>query len=119
MRSAPEPHGKVPDSWASPAGWVAPDGHLPGWNWTPPDGVQFRRDRVPRWVRGWSRAPFVDRWAYAWMWHHGGFDAVPYEADDPGPPSEPCGVPARPVPPGPRRTPQLGVGRPASPTGAG
>ena len=61
----------------SPGGWLAPAGSRPAWNWTPPDGLRWRRDRVPAWVRFWYRIPFVDRYACAWMWYHGGWDVIP------------------------------------------
>jgi hypothetical protein len=32
---------------------------------------------MPRWVRVWYRVPFIDRYAYVWMWHHGGWDVLP------------------------------------------
>ncbi|MBI2709231.1 MAG: hypothetical protein HYX34_05995 [Actinobacteria bacterium] len=47
------------------------------WTWAPPSGGLERLEDVPRWVRVWSRTPFVDRWANAWMWRHGGFDVEP------------------------------------------
>lgn len=55
----------------SPGSWTPPAGVLPGWNWVPPDGVSPRIDLAPWWVRVWYRVPFVDRYAYVWMWHHG------------------------------------------------
>lgn len=69
----------------TPAGWVAPGGHAPAWNWIPTDhGLSPRLDRVPRWVRIWYRTPFIDRYAYVWMWHHGGWDLTSDEDADPG-----------------------------------
>ena len=65
----------------SPAGWPVPGGVLPGWNWVPPSGIRERLDRVPAWVRLWYRTPFADRYAYAWMWRHGGWDVLPPGAD--------------------------------------
>lgn len=62
---------------ASPGGWLAPAGTRPGWDWTPPPGITPRTDRM-RWpVRLWARTPVLDRFAYAWMWSHGGFDVEP------------------------------------------
>jgi hypothetical protein len=61
----------------SPAGWESPRGVIPMWNWTPTGGGQPRLDRVPRWVRAWYHTPFVDRYAHAWMWRHGGWDILP------------------------------------------
>lgn len=68
----------------SPGGWQPPPGALPAWNWIPPEhGLSPRMDRVPWWVRLWWRAPILDRFAYAWMWDHGGWDVVPHvEVDD-------------------------------------
>lgn len=63
----------------SPAGWEAPDGRRPGWDWTPPDGLRPRPERMPLWVRAWYHTPFAHRMAYEWMWHHGGFDVLPPE----------------------------------------
>lgn len=37
-------------------------------------------DRVPRWVRFWFKTPILGRFAYAWMWDHGGWDVVPHVA---------------------------------------
>lgn len=68
----------------SPGQWTAPDSSLPAWNWLPPGhGVSPRLDRVPDWVRVWYRIPFVDRYAYAWMWRHGGWDVFGPEPTDP------------------------------------
>jgi hypothetical protein len=81
----------------SPAGWVPPVDRRPGWDWTPPTGLLARPTRMPLWVRLWYHLPAVDRFAYEWMWHHGGFDALP-----PGHmPGDPTGVrePRRPNPP--------------------
>lgn len=61
----------------SPAGWESPRGVIPMWNWAPPGGGHPRLDRVPRWVRTWYHTPFVDRYAHAWMWRHGGWDVLP------------------------------------------
>ena len=61
----------------SPSGWQPPPGCLPAWNWAPPAGLRPRFDRVPPWVRLWYRIPFIDRYAHAWMWRHGGWDVLP------------------------------------------
>ncbi len=61
----------------SPGGWAAPSGTLPAWNWLPPEGVVPRVERCPAWVRLWYKTPFADRYAHAWMWHHGGWDVLP------------------------------------------
>jgi hypothetical protein len=80
-------HGAHPELWGppppepervhSPGGWTPPSGVRPGWNWVPPDGAVPRADLMPRWVRLWYHTPFVDRFAHAWMWSHGGWDVVP------------------------------------------
>jgi len=70
------------DARPSPGGWRPPAGSLPGWQWSPPDGLRPRFDRVPVWVRVWYKTPFVDRYAYAWMWRHGGWDVLPPAAQD-------------------------------------
>jgi len=62
---------------ASPGGWVAPSGVRPAWNWTPPPGIGLRLDRMPVWARVWYGTPLVDRYAHAWLWHHGGWDVIP------------------------------------------
>jgi hypothetical protein len=68
----------------SPGAWESPSGARPAWNWVPPGhGLSPRLDRVPRWVRIWFGTPFIDRFAYAWMWHHGGWDVIP--PVEPGP----------------------------------
>ncbi|MBO0835589.1 MAG: hypothetical protein J2P28_08730 [Actinobacteria bacterium] len=70
----------------SPGGWEAPAGVRPAWNWTPPSGLEPRLDRVPIWARLWYGTPFIDRYAHAWMWHHGGWDVIPPDAwTDPSP----------------------------------
>jgi hypothetical protein len=28
-------------------------------------------------VRVWYELPFIDRYARAWMWHHGGWEVAP------------------------------------------
>jgi hypothetical protein len=61
----------------SPAGWQPQAGSRPGWDWTPPDGLRVRLDRVPGWVRLWYKTPFADRYACSWMWYHGGWDVLP------------------------------------------
>lgn len=63
----------------SPGGWSVPQDVRPAWNWTPAPGITPRLDRVQWWVRLWYRTPFVDRYACAWMWRHGGWDVVPPE----------------------------------------
>jgi len=36
---------------------------------------------MPWWVRLWCLVPLVDRYAYVWMWHHGGWDVLPPGVD--------------------------------------
>jgi hypothetical protein len=64
----------------SPAGWTVPAGVLPAWSWVPEPGIVPRLDRVPWWVRLWYGTPLADRYAHAWMWHHGGWDVIPATA---------------------------------------
>lgn len=61
----------------SPGGWQPPRHRLPAWDWAPPSGLRPRLDRVPQWVRVWYHTPFIDRYAHAWMWRHGGWDVLP------------------------------------------
>lgn len=80
-------HNARPDLWGppppeprripSPGGWTAPSGVRPGWSWVPPGGAVPRADLMPRWVRVCNHTPFVDRFAHAWMWSHGGWEVVP------------------------------------------
>jgi hypothetical protein len=60
--------------------------------------------RMPRWVRIWYLLPFVDRYAYAWMWHHGGW-LLQQGAGPSTPPDADGGVrePRNPKPPAPLR----------------
>jgi hypothetical protein len=71
------PVGRSAPIVASPDGWVAPAGTLPVWDWLPPGGGRPRLDRVPLAVRVWYELPFIDRYAHAWMWRHGGWDVAP------------------------------------------
>jgi hypothetical protein len=80
----------------SPGEWVAPAGQRPGWQWLPEHGARPNLRAVPRWVRVWYRTPFLDRYAYEWMWWHGGWNVL---------------VPGEPPPP-----PQAGVREPRGPT---
>jgi hypothetical protein len=65
----------------SPGPWRPPSGARPGWNWIPADhALRPRLDRVPSWVGVWFRTPFIDRFAYVWMWDRGGWDIVPANA---------------------------------------
>jgi len=72
----------------SPGNWGPPPGVLPGWNWLPPEhGVRPDPERVPAWVRAWYRTPLIDRYAYVWMWHHGGLEILPPQQG----PADPAG----------------------------
>jgi hypothetical protein len=60
---------------------VAPEGMRAGRDWVPEGGAGERLDRMPRWVRLWSKDPFrsigdVD----GWLWDHGGYDVEGPEA---------------------------------------
>ena len=69
---------------ACPGEWCPPAGCVPAWNWTPPGrGLVARFDRVPVWVHIWYRLPWIDRFAYAWMWRHAGWDIVSTVSPDP------------------------------------
>ena len=85
----------------SPGDWVVPAGQRPGWSWLPEQGALPNLRAMPRWVRVWYRTPFIDRYAYAWMWWHGGW-AVPVDSEAPEPPPD-GGVrePRRPLPKAP------------------
>ncbi|GAA2002135.1 hypothetical protein GCM10009818_11370 [Nakamurella flavida] len=95
------------DPWSaarSPAGWVAPPGVLPGWNWQPPGhGLVTHLQGMPWWARVWRMTPFVDRYARAWMWRHGHLGIIPTLAwpDEPGG-SAGDRAPRLPLPPDPR-----------------
>lgn len=74
-----------PDGVPSPAGFTAPPSTRPAWNWVPEGhGIHPRWEAVPAWVRLWYQVPFVDRYAYVWMWHHGGWWVRPFPPE-PGP----------------------------------
>ena len=57
-----------------PTGWPQKDCE-PGKDWVPPGGARERLDRMPWWVRAWSRFPLrpIGRFE-AWLWEHGGYD---------------------------------------------
>ena len=65
----------------SPGGWTPPPGVLPAWNWLPSEGAAPRLDLVPWWARVWYHLPFIDRYAHAWMWRHGAWEARPPEME--------------------------------------
>ncbi len=60
-------------STASPGHWIAPPGLRPGRAWLPEHGALPNLRGMPRWVRVWYRTPFLARFAYEWMWWHGGW----------------------------------------------
>ena len=53
---------------------------------------------MPRIVRAWYHTPILDRWAYQWMWMHGGWDVEPWDPPEP-PPDSGVREPRRPHPP--------------------
>jgi hypothetical protein len=60
----------------SPGGWEAPKGSRPGRSWMP-EYARAAPERVPWWVRLWSKTPLVDRFADEWIWRHGGYLVLP------------------------------------------
>ena len=92
----------------SPGEWSPPPGVLPAWNWHPAEatGLSPRFDRVPWWALVWFHLPFVDRYAHAWMWRHGGWDVWLSGYESPGE----AGVPAPRLPGGP--APEVGAALP-------
>lgn len=95
----------------SPGAWVVPAGQRPGWGWLPEQGALANLRMMPRWVRIWYGLPWIDRYAYSWMWWHGGW-AVPVKHSQPPPPASGVREPRRPPPKSPVSTAQLG--RPTS-----
>ena len=81
----------------SPGEWVVPDGQRPGWEWLPEHGASPNLRAMPRWVRVWYRIPFIDRYAYEWMWWRGGW-AVLVPGEQPPPPDIGVREPRRPLP---------------------
>lgn len=61
----------------SPGGWQASSGARPGWDWVPPCGASVNASVLPLWVKVWRRLPFIDRYGYPWMGHHGGWLVEP------------------------------------------
>lgn len=82
---------------SSPGHWVVPSGMRPGWDWLPEPGASPNLRAMPRWARVWYRLPFIDRFAYEWMWWHGGW-SVWVPGDDPPPPDIGVREPRRPTP---------------------
>ena len=66
---------------ASPGDWVVPDGERAGWSWLPPQGAIPNLRAVRPWVRVWYRLPFLDRYAYSYMWPRGGWAVLPLISD--------------------------------------
>lgn len=59
----------------SPGQWTAPEGTRAGKDWVPPGGATERLDRMPWWVRAWSRPPLRALGRFEdWLWVHGGYD---------------------------------------------
>lgn len=83
----------------SPGEWQVPDGMRPGWQWLPEFGALPNLRAVPRWVRIWYRTPLVDRFAYEWMWWHGGWSVL--APGDTPPPEAGVREPRRPHPSAP------------------
>lgn len=82
----------------SPGAWVPPAGLRPGWQWLPEYGAVPNLRAMPRWARIWYWTPLLDRYAYEWMWWHGGWTVLT-PGTSPAPP--PAGVrePRHPRPP--------------------
>jgi hypothetical protein len=85
----------------SPGDWIVPDGMRPGWEWLPEYGACANLRAVPRWVRAWYRTPFIDRYAYEWMWWHGGWSVLVPSDNPPVPPDSGVREPRRPHPQAP------------------
>jgi hypothetical protein len=60
----------------SPGSWAVPAGRRPGWDWLPEYRARPNLRAVPRWARLWYRVPLIDRYAYEWMWWHGGWSVL-------------------------------------------
>ena len=89
-RSAParsarsgHPRGRGGFAQASPGHWTVPPGKRPGWEWLPEQGAWPLLRPMPWWVRIWYRTPFIDRYAYEWMWWHGGWAVLEPEDNPP------------------------------------
>lgn len=57
-------------------GLVVPAGRRPAGRRIPEGRLTPRLHAMPRWVRVWYRTPFIDRYAYSWMWWRGGWDVL-------------------------------------------
>lgn len=82
----------------SPGEWVPPPGLRPGWQWLPEHGAVPNLRAMPRWARIWYWAPLLDRYAYEWMWWHGGWSVLT-PATPPAPPEAGVREPRQPRPP--------------------
>lgn len=82
----------------SPGEWIVPAGRRPGWDWLPEHGAAPNLAAMPRWVRAWYRTPWLDRYAYEWMWWHGGWSVL-VPSPPPDPPDGGVHEPRRPLPP--------------------
>src|ERR1700686_2680546 len=52
-----------------------------GRDWVPEGGAGERLDRMPRWVRLWSKDPLRSIGDFdGWLWDHGGYDVEGPEA---------------------------------------
>lgn len=70
-RPDPPERGWVP----SPGNWTAPERKRAGKDWIPQGGAVERLDRMPWWVRAWSRSPLRALRSFEeWLWDHGGYD---------------------------------------------
>lgn len=71
MSAPPDLPGWVP----SPGQWTPPEEARAGKDWVPPGGATERLDRMPWWVRAWSRPPLRALGRFEeWLWKHGGYD---------------------------------------------
>jgi hypothetical protein len=69
----------MPGRVFSPGPWAVPTRKIASLTWAPPGGVVPRLDLVPGWVLRLFYAPFIDRWAFTWMWCHGAFEVLESE----------------------------------------
>lgn len=83
---------------SSPGDWIVPGGQRPGWEWLPEHGAIPNLRAMPRWARVWYRTPFLDRYAYEWMWWHGGWWVLAPAEPPSAPPDGGVREPRRPRP---------------------